>query len=34
MTYFPLGKTLEKQTEKQVKVLKFLNLSDKGDELK
>lgn len=33
-TYSPLGKALEKQTKKQVDALKFLNLSNKEDELK
>ena len=33
-TYSPLGKALEKQTEKQVDALKSLKLSDKSDELK
>ena len=33
-TYFPLGKALEKQTEKQVDGLKYLNLSNKTDEFK
>ena len=32
-TYSPLGKALEMQTEKQVNTLKFLNPSDKADEL-
>ena len=30
----PLGKSIEKQTEKQIDALKFLNLSNKIDELK
>ena len=33
-TYSPLGKALEKQTEKQTDALKFLNLSNKAGELK
>ena len=33
-TYSPLGTALEKQTEKQVIALKFLNLSNKTDGLK
>ena len=33
-TYSPLGRALEKQTEKQVHVLKSLNLSNKKDKLK
>ena len=33
-TYSPLGKSFEKQTEKQVDALKSLNLSNKTDELK
>ena len=32
--YAPLGKTLEKQTEKEVDALKSLNLSSKTNELK
>ena len=32
--YSPLGEPLEKQTEKQVRVLKSLNLSIKKDEIK
>ena len=31
-TYSPLGKALEKQTNKQTAGLKFLNLSDKTNE--
>ena len=33
-TYSPLGKALEKQTEKQVGALRSLDLSNKKDELK
>ena len=33
-TYFPLGETLEKQTETQVNVLRSLKLSNKTNELK
>ena len=33
-TYSPLGKALEKQTEKQFDALNSLNLSNKTDELK
>ena len=33
-TYSPLGKALEKQTEKQVGALRTLDLSNKKDELK
>ena len=33
-TYSPLGKALEKQTEKQVGTLRTLDLSNKKDELK
>ena len=32
--YPPLGEPLEKQTEKQVRDLKSLNLSNKKDEIK
>ena len=33
-TYSPLGRALEKQTEKQVGALRTLDLSNKKDELK
>ena len=33
-TYFPLGKVFEKQTKKQVRVIKSLDLSNKKDEFK
>ena len=33
-TYFCLGKTLGKQTEKQVDASKSLNISDKSNEIK
>ena len=33
ITYYPLGKALEKQTEKQVGALKSRSFSDKTDEL-
>ena len=34
VTYSNLGKTLEKQTKKQLDALKYLNLSNKIEQLK